>query len=173
MAVTNSRRILTSLALAGWMAVTLSADRAWASSEREGFLRTPMAREASGRYHQDDYSLCQVRPRTGWGTTEPRRFKAHFYSEASTELMSRDRFVAITEKFKWIVLGRITERLTGTQGVDAIGAVKCKPLDGPIESFDYQVKVFFGESNIRFELWDVEKPERLRLKETWENVLGF
>lgn len=152
---------------------TLAQSDATDPTERNAYLRGDWAKEKDGTLVIDEYHRCKVRPRTGWGTTEPFAFSFHFRSEANTTEFSRDRFVALSARAKWIMLGRTGERYPGISGMDAMGAVKCKPTGQAIDEPDQEVKVFMGPHKIRLEVWDGRKATGDRMSETWENVLGF
>jgi hypothetical protein len=142
-------------------------------SPRTTYLLDDWAVEKDGSFVIDEYHRCKVRPRTGWGTTDPFTFTFHFRSEASTREFSRDRFVALSARAKWLMLGRVGERYPGISGMDAMGAVKCQPAAQAIADPDQEVKVFMGSHKIRLEIWDGRKGSGDRMSDTWENVLGF
>jgi hypothetical protein len=143
------------------------------NSSRKKYLLADWATEKDGTLVVDEHHRCKVRPRTGWGTTKPFTFTFHFRSEAGTENFSRDRFVALSARAKWIMLGRTGERYPGISGMDAMGAVKCEPTKQAISDPDQEVKVFMGPHEIRMEVWDGRKGSGDRMTDTWENVLGF
>jgi len=169
-----TKSLLLSGAIAG--AALLLGAGAWAQSqdsERKAYLLGEWAVEKDGNLVIDEFHRCKVRPRTGWGTAEPFAFTFHFRSEASTRDLSRDRFVALSARAKWIMLGRTGERYPGISGMDAMGAVKCEPARQPISDPDQEVKLFMGPRDIRLELWDGRKGSGDRMTDSWENVLGF
>jgi hypothetical protein len=142
-------------------------------SPRKAYLLDEWAVEKDGTFVIDEHHRCKVRPRTGWGTTDPLTFTFHFRSEADTREFSRDRFVALSARAKWVMLGRTGERYPGISGMDAMGAVKCQPTAQAIAEPDQEVKVFMGPNKIRLEIWDGRKGSGDRMTDSWENVLGF
>jgi hypothetical protein len=170
--VTNPLPLVATLACAALLFGSVGIAQSEDSSRRK-YLLADWAIEKDGSLVVDEHHRCKVRPRTGWGTTEPLTFTFHFRSEAGAQDFSRDRFVALSARAKWVMLGRTGERYPGISGMDAMGAVKCEPTAQPIENPDQEVKVVMGPHEIRIEVWDGRKGSGDRMTDTWENVLGF
>lgn len=137
-------------------------------------LARELVEESEQRYVHRQINRCrmQLPESSGFGSPDPVIVERHI--EAPADLMSRDRFVAISTAFS--IKNRVAFAHLLAPGIapaDAFTAVNCQALDGYDGRIDFHIAVLMDESGIRVETTDRDSGKSAVDLVSWEDMLNL
>lgn len=133
-------------------------------------LRADLVTEKDGRFTIERVRICQlVRPKElGGGATRPFQVRARVEAPADG-VISRDNFVALfTEIALSLRVKFAGDLIKGLGPVQALGALRCKPIDAPIGAVDFEADVHMTKDGVQIEMMETASGKRQRQTVTWD-----
>jgi hypothetical protein len=137
-------------------------------------LKRELVVHGDGKYTHEQINLCRVRlPGTlGGGYTNPFYVKRHIESPA--ELMSRDRFVALSTRI--VLTNRVVFAHSFSAKIsvaEAFDAVKCTSITAPQESVDFEISVVMRSDGIQVRILDTASGKKSLDTLSWAKMLNL